>query len=363
MNIKIMVDPGHYAGFNKSNVVPAYCEGDRMWILAQYLIEELKSYDFIVGCTKPTINNYPKNNGTDYVYGRGYKAKGYDLFISLHSNACNTESVDRAVVIFPMNANGRDLAEKLGATVKSTMGVSSYQMLQRDYNTGAYYYDKKARSGKDYYGVIRGAVAAGAKTGIIIEHGFHTNKKCATWLMSDTNLKALARAEAKTIADCYGAKKTTNTTQTSVSDSKHVNQNDFIIGDTVLFTGSKHYVSSDAVNGTPCKPGRAKIKKIYNLGKSKHPYCIQAVSGSGATVYGWVDADDIESIAEFKPYIARVTANVLNVRASASETAKVNTTVKKGGVYTIVEEKNGFACLKSGAGWVSLQHIQKIRNV
>lgn len=360
MAIKIMIDPGHYAGYNKSNVVPAYCEGDRMWALSQYFIEELKSYGFTVGCTKPSINSYPKNNGTDYVYGRGIKAKGYNLFISMHSNACGTESVDRAVVIFPMSAKGRDLAEKLGAAAKSVMGVSSYQMMQRDYNTGAYYYDKKARSGKDYYGVIRGAVDGGA-IGIIIEHGFHTNKKCATWLMSDANLKALAKAEAKVIADYYGAKKTatSTTTQTTTSASKE----EFKVGDTVLFIGSKHYVSSDAVNGSTCKPGKAKIKKIYNLGKSKHPYCIQAVSGSGATVYGWVDADDIENIAEFKPYIARVTANVLNVRASASETAKVNTTVKKGGVYTIVEEKNGFGCLKSGSGWVSLQHIQKIRNV
>ena len=359
MAIKIMIDPGHYSGYNKSNVVPAYCEGDRMWLMAQYLIAELKSYGFTVGCTKPSINSYPKNNGTDYVYGRGIKAKGYDVFISLHSNACGTESVDRAVVIFPMNAKGRDMAEKLGAAVKSVMGVSSYQMMQRDYDTGAYYYDKKARIGKDYYGVIRGAVDNGA-IGIIIEHGFHTNKKCATWLMSDANLQKLAKAEAKVIADYYGMKATVQpTTQTTTN----ANKEDFKVGDTVLFTGSKHYVSSDAANGSACKPGKAKIKKIYNLGKSKHPYCIQAVSGSGATVYGWVDADDIESIAEFKPYIARVTADVLNVRAWASETAKVNTTVKKGGVYTIIEEKNGFGLLKSKSGFVSLKYMQKIRNV
>lgn len=360
MAIKIMVDPGHYAGFNKSNVYSAYCEGDKMWTLAQLLIDELKSYGFTVGRTKPSINDYPKNNGADYVYGRGSKAQGYDLFISLHSNACNTESVDRAVVIFPMSAAGRELAVKLGESVKTVMGVSSYQMMQRDYNTGAYYYDQKARSGKDYYGVIRGAMAVGAKAAIIIEHGFHTNKKCAMWLSNDANLKALAKAEAKVIADYYGVKKAASTTtQTTASAVKE----EFKVGDTVLFTGSKHYVSSDAANGSACKPGKAKIKKIYNLGKSKHPYCIQAVSGSGSTVYGWVDAEDIESIVEFKPYIAKVTASVLNVRAWASDTAKVNTTIKKGGVYTIIEEKNGFGLLKSGAGFVSLQYMQKIRNV
>ena len=34
MAIKIMIDPGHYSGYNKSNVYPAYCEGDKMWILS-----------------------------------------------------------------------------------------------------------------------------------------------------------------------------------------------------------------------------------------------------------------------------------------------------------------------------------------
>ena len=183
--------------------------------------------------------------------------------------------------------------------------------------------------------------------------------------MNDANLKALAKAEAKVIADYYGMKKVatstsaSTTTQTTASAVKE----EFKVGDTVLFTGSKHYVSSDAASGSACKPGKATIRKIYNLGKSKHPYCIQAVSGSGSTVYGWVDAEDIESIVEFKPYIAKVTASVLNVRASASDTAKINTTVSKGGVYTIIEEKNGYGCLKSGAGWVSLQYMQKIRNV
>lgn len=299
MAIKIMIDPGHYAGYNKSNVYPTYCEGDKMWILSQFLIEELKSYGFTVGCTKQSINSYPKSNGSDYVYGRGQKAKGYDLFISLHSNACGTESVDRVVVIFPMNASGKDIAIKLGQTVKNIMGVSSYQILQRDYNTGAYYYDQKSRSGKDYYGVIRGAIDAGAKSSIIIEHGFHTNKKCATWLNEKANLKILAQAEAKTIADYYNMKKINTITSTTNNNQVVINnaiEKQFEIGDTVLFTGNTHYISSNAEKGSNCKPGAATILKIYNIGKSKHPYCIKAINGGGSTVYGWVDELDIKNI-------------------------------------------------------------------
>lgn len=58
-------------------------------------------------------------------------------------------------------------------------------------------------------------------------------------------------------------------------------------------------------------------------------------------------------------YLVKVTVDVLNVRAGAGTTFKVNTKVKKGQVYTIVEEKNGWGKLKSGAGWISLKYTIK----
>ena len=50
------------------------------------------------------------------------------------------------------------------------------------------------------------------------------------------------------------------------------------------------------------------------------------------------------------PYIIKVTADALNVRAGPSMDYKVNTIIKKNEVYTIVEEKNNWGKLKSGAG-------------
>lgn len=61
------------------------------------------------------------------------------------------------------------------------------------------------------------------------------------------------------------------------------------VGDIVNFTGSTHYTSANAATGVTCKPGKAKITQIYQLGKSKHPYHLIAVSGGGSNVYGWVD--------------------------------------------------------------------------
>lgn len=65
------------------------------------------------------------------------------------------------------------------------------------------------------------------------------------------------------------------------------------VGDIVNFKGTKHYTSADAATGPACKPGKAKITRIYQLGKSKHPYHLVAVDGGGSNVYGWVDAADI----------------------------------------------------------------------
>lgn len=62
---------------------------------------------------------------------------------------------------------------------------------------------------------------------------------------------------------------------------------------------------------------------------------------------------------KFIPYLIRVTANVLNVRSGPGTNYLVTTTIKKGGIYTIVDEKNGWGKLKSGAGWISLKYTEK----
>lgn len=65
------------------------------------------------------------------------------------------------------------------------------------------------------------------------------------------------------------------------------------------------------------------------------------------------------STAKTTKYLVEITADVLNVRAGAGTNYKINTTVKKGEVYTIVAEKNGFGQLLSGAGWISLNYTKK----
>lgn len=56
----------------------------------------------------------------------------------------------------------------------------------------------------------------------------------------------------------------------------------------------------------------------------------------------------------FKEEVYRIITDSLNVRKGAGTKYEIVGTVKKGSAYTIVEKKNGFGKLKSGAGWISL---------
>ena len=151
MAIKIMLDAGHYGKTNWSpcKTTPKYYESLMTWDLTNYLKAELEKYGFEVGTTRA---DQKKDLG---VVARGQKAKGHDLFISIHSNATGNgeavESVDRPVIIYPINNDkAKAFAALLGACVKDTMQTKN--------NYKTYSKAKKSNPKEDYYGVIRGAV-------------------------------------------------------------------------------------------------------------------------------------------------------------------------------------------------------------
>ena len=61
----------------------------------------------------------------------------------------------------------------------------------------------------------------------------------------------------------------------------------------------------------------------------------------------------------FKPYIIKVTADVLNVRSGPGTKYNITTTIKKNEAYTIVDSKSKWGKLKSGAGWICLDYTIK----
>ena len=63
--------------------------------------------------------------------------------------------------------------------------------------------ESKDRVGEDRNAVLRNAARVGCKAGLLVEHGFHTNAKDASFLAKDENLKKVAIAEAEAIANFY----------------------------------------------------------------------------------------------------------------------------------------------------------------
>ena len=180
---KVCLDAGHYGNYN-AGAVKGYYESVRMWKLHELLAKELTARGITVIKTR-------SNQATDLALtSRGKKAKGCDLFLSMHSNAASAESVDYPVAYVPLNGTGTAIGQKLADIVADVMGtVQNGRTATR-----------KGSGGADYYGVIRGAVSVGVP-GVILEHSFHTNPKAAAWLMSDANLAKLAKAESDCIAE------------------------------------------------------------------------------------------------------------------------------------------------------------------
>ena len=59
-------------------------------------------------------------------------------------------------------------------------------------------------------------------------------------------------------------------------------------------------------------------------------------------------------------YKVKITASKLNVRSSPNVNSAIVTQVKAGEVYTIIEEREGWGRLKSGAGWIALEYTKRI---
>lgn len=195
-SVRICLDAGHVGSrYNQSPVVKTYYESAMVWKLHLKLKAQLEARGFEVMTTRVNIDT---NLG---VYERGTASKGCDVFLSLHSNACGTESVDYPVVYRAYdNKNNVDaLALKIAKKVGELMGTAQAGRTAT----------RKNSSGGEYYGVLRGARAVGTPYYMLIEHSFHTNTKATKWLSEDANLDKLAVAEADILAEFFGVESST----------------------------------------------------------------------------------------------------------------------------------------------------------
>lgn len=84
----------------------------------------------------------------------------------------------------------------------------------------------------------------------------------------------------------------------------------------------------------------------------------KALTGTAFT--GSQPASNNSGVNTSGSYTVKITADVLNVRKGAGTSYAVTTTVKKGEVYTITETVGNWGKLKSGAGYICLDYVNRL---
>ena len=106
------------------------------------------------------------------------------------------------------------------------------------------------------------------------------------------------------------------------------------------------------------------VKRHYDWTKKNCPQYL--IEGKYGYTWSWFK-EQLTKKEEVKPqpttsFVVKIIVDELNVRSGVGTSYPITTVVKKGQAFTIVEEKNGWGKLKSGAGWISLnsKYVQRV---
>lgn len=188
---RVLLDPGHGAGakHNRGYVGPRWKnEGDGNYYFSLMVKKELEAYGIQVGTTRSNINEDPD------LYPRGYAGEGYDLFISLHTNAANG-SAQGVEIYEDVDRGATTLINNLTNTISTTLGNPNRGLKRAYYGENKNEVDPKA----NYYAVLR---ANKAKAGMLIEHCFHDTP--ADVAKYEAKAEVLAKNMARDIAQYFG---------------------------------------------------------------------------------------------------------------------------------------------------------------
>lgn len=138
------------------------------------------------------------------------------------------------------------------------------------------------------------------------------------------------------------------------------------IGDQVFFKTTKYQYAHTGIvtevtdtEVTTIEGNTSSEKGVVSNGgavtKKHYPVGYSGFKGFGRPKY-----EVKQEEPEFEPYVVRLTAIALNVRTGPGTQYPVAMVIRGGGAFTIVAEENGFGLLKSGAGWIMLQHTERV---
>ena len=132
----------------------------------------------------------------------------------------------------------------------------------------------------------------------------------------------------------------------------------------IFFAGNNMRVTGNLIQA--CEATKEfTIINSYNYTKSKD-YLKRGdiLVADGHTVIVLSNGSKVDQIATTvtiaNTFKVKVMVKTLNVRSGPGIKYAIMHQVKNGGVFTIIEEREGWGRLKSGAGWIDLQYVQKI---
>lgn len=182
--LKIKLDAGHGQGENRGSVYGN--EGDNTYNFSLVFKQELEKYEGVeVSLTRNKISDNPS------LSQRSANGKGYDLFLSLHSNAADSK-VRGSEIFDSVEKPNKQLANALCTVISKAF----------NHNNRGVKYKEGSKKGYNYYGVLR---FNPAKSSMIVEYGFHTNEQDCKYFVN--NYQKLAEVQANEIAYMYGLKK------------------------------------------------------------------------------------------------------------------------------------------------------------
>ena len=271
-----------------------------------------------------TVINCTVDKSSNDLYDRVRKANAQklDLFVSLHLNAFKSTTSEMGVEthIYNGNYSGKEANRRYAQAIQTAL-VQDVKWI-----------DRKVKESNFY--VLRETVAPA----VLVELGFCDSQGD----MNKWNTEKIAAALFRGITGTAYVASAAPVVNTGKGET-------FKVGDRVV-------VSKNATTYATGQDIASWVKgQTYTVQEAKSDRCLLS------DIVSWVFNKDLtlEGAPAFQPYIVIVDTDVLNVRTGAGTSYPIATTVKKGQAFTIVEVKDGWGKLKSGAGWISLEYTKK----
>lgn len=295
------------------------------------------------------------NLTVDGVFGE-QTSKALDLAVS-NATTANKTIANKIKLIQTPSKCTKDLVIKQAKQELGNLEKDSLKDLNsKTGNAGDNNYTKYAQEADAiglYNALVQGQPWCATWVDNIFIHAYGLNKGCAMKYMPTAKSKSAACNEAA--AYYQKASKWFDTPE---------------IGDQVFFKSAKYnYAHTGLVidikdNKVITIEGNTSSKAgvIENGGaveQKEYPLNYNNFKGFGRPDYD--EETQEQEPTEDKSYVIRITAVALNVRSGPGTNYPVVKVLREGGnSFTIVDEKNGFGKLKSGIGWIMLQHTERV---